>query len=575
MKAFFLLSLCLVSGLNLFAQYDGNSTPTYSELIQDYQKLSNEHKEINLFQMGESDYGLPIYLCVINGEKDSLRTFRKAKESTTILINNGIHPGEPDGVNACLIWINNWISKGKKINNLPVIGIIPAYNVGGMINRSSSSRANQEGPEEYGFRGNSQNLDLNRDFIKMDSKNMFTFAKIYHALDPDVFVDTHVSNGADYQYTISYIASVRERMAPELGTLMHEELIPHLTTCVANKDFDLIPYVNLKGETPEEGIVAFNDLPRYAMGYASLMNAMSFTIETHMLKPFKERVDATLSFLEGTISWMSKNEEKIETARTQTLSWEENLEYYSFNFKATEQKDSLLFKGYTFSHPISGVTGLKRLKYHRDQPYEKYVPYYNEYAPTDSTFIPDYYIVERQCEDVISRLRANNVEMTVISDNGTILLGRYKVLNFVSPKKPYEGHFFHYNIEKEISLIYKEFKSGDVVVKTHQKNRRFLISILEPDTPDSYFAWNFFDSYVQQKEHFSSYVFEDKALEILEENESLRIEFEEKKASDDEFAKSARAQLDFIYKRSKYYEPTHNYLPIYSGMEEVGESEEK
>lgn len=568
MKTIFLLLLFFIVSSISIAQYDGNTTPTYTELIDVYQKLADENDELSLFQMGDSDYGLPIYLCVINGAKDSIATFKKAQESTTLLINNGIHPGEPDGVNACLIWINNWISKGKKTGDLPVIAIIPAYNVGGMINRSGSSRANQEGPDQYGFRGNSQNLDLNRDFIKMDSKNMFTFAKIYHALDPDVFIDTHVSNGADYQYTISHIASVKERMAPALGDLMHNDLIPSIESCVATNDFDLIPYVNLKGETPEEGLVVFNDLPRYAMGYASLMNAMSFTIETHMLKPFAERVKATLSFLEGTIAWMSISKDKIETARKDALTWEQNQEYYSFNFKPSEKRDSILFKGYEFSHPISEVTGLNRLKYHRDKPYEKYVPYFKEYIAEDSTYIADYYVVEKQCTGVLERLKANNIEMSIIDEKGTVLLGRYKVLDFESPKKPYEGHFVHYNIEKEISLIYKEFKPGDVIIKTNQKNRRFIISVLEPDAPDSYFAWNHFDSYVQQKEHFSSYVFEDKALEILEENETLRSEFEEKRASDEEFSKSARAQLDFIYKRSKYYEPTHNYLPIYSGMEE-------
>ena len=242
--------------------------------------------------MGESDFGLPIYVCVLNGDGDSLKTFKKARKSTTLLINNAIHPGEPDGVNACLIWINAWIKNGKS-KDIPVIGIIPAYNVGGMMNRSGTSRANQDGPEEYGFRGNAKNLDLNRDFIKMDSKNMFTFAKIYHALDPDVFVDTHVSNGADYQYTMTYIASVKERMAPSLAKLMHQVMIPKLKEASSSKGFDLIPYVNLKDEVPQNGMTVFNDLPRYAMGYASLMNAISFTTETHMLKSFPERVKST------------------------------------------------------------------------------------------------------------------------------------------------------------------------------------------------------------------------------------------------------------------------------------------
>ena len=194
----------MIATLFVAAQYDSNTSPTYPELIEIYKQLDSDHDEIELYNMGPSDFGLPIYLCVVNGARDSIGTFMRAMQETTLLINNAIHAGEPDGVNACLIWINNWIKSGKP-RDIPLVGIIPAYNVGGMMNRSSSSRANQNGPEEYGFRGNAQNLDLNRDFIKMDSKNMFTFAKIYQNLDPDVFIDTHVSNGADYQYYLTYI----------------------------------------------------------------------------------------------------------------------------------------------------------------------------------------------------------------------------------------------------------------------------------------------------------------------------------------------------------------------------------
>ena len=151
--------------LFLFAQWDQNQTPTYPELIDIYKKLDAAHSEIQLFQMGASDTEYPIYLVVINGGQDSLKTFEKARAKTTVLINNAIHAGEPDGVNACLLWIDEWIKNGKKTSHLPVIAIIPAYNVGGMLNRSSTSRANQDGPAEYGFRGNAQNLDLNRDFM--------------------------------------------------------------------------------------------------------------------------------------------------------------------------------------------------------------------------------------------------------------------------------------------------------------------------------------------------------------------------------------------------------------------------
>lgn len=556
--------LCSMVTFLSSAQLDGNTTPTYHELIEMYQKLAAENAEIELYAMGESDYGLPIYVCILNGAQDSLRTFEKARKSTTLLINNGIHPGEPDGINACLIWIEDWIKSGKKTKNMPVIGIIPAYNVGGMMNRSASSRANQEGPLEYGFRGNAQNLDLNRDFIKMDSKNMFTFATIFHALDPDVFIDTHVSNGADYQYTLTYISSMKERLSPPIADIVHDQFLPFLTKDLGKKKTDLIGYVNLEDDAPEKGMSVFNDLPRYSMGYASLFNAMSFTIETHMLKPFKQRTEATLLFLESTISWMGSNAVKIEEAREEAFAYDNSLLQFPFNYQLSDQKDSLLFKGYEHSYPISEVTGLKRLKYHQDQPFEKYIPYYKTYVPADTLGIPTYYVIGVQCKEVIERLTANNVEMEPYGSMKHTTFEQYKMLSFESTNRPYEGHFLHSKMQAELVKPYSiMLKEGDFLIATNQRNRRFILSVLEPEMPDSYFAWNYFDSYVQQKEYFSSYVFEDKAAELLAEDPELKRLFDEKKSNDQEFRENSNSQLYFIYQHSEFYEPTHNLLPVF------------
>ena len=565
-KCLLLIVLLTFSGWTR-AQLNGNTTPTYPELIAMYHKLAKEHQEIQLFNMGQSDYGLPIYLCVVNGGKDSLSTFEKARKETTILINNGIHPGEPDGINACLIWLDNWIKQGKKTNNLPVIAIIPTYNVGGAMNRSSSSRANQDGPAEYGFRGNAKNLDLNRDFIKMDSENAFTFARIFHGLNPDVFIDTHVSNGADYQYTLTYIASMKERMAPSMAKIVHEEMIPALGTALKRQNFPLIPYVDLKEDVPEKGMVVFNDLPRYAMGYAALFHAISFTIETHMLKPFPERTQATLKFLEETIRWTCDHKEGIEEARLKAVQFDQSLAYFNFNYSLTDEQDSLLFKGFEHSYPTSEVTGLQRLKYHRDKPFEKYIPFYNHYVAQDSVEIPEFYAIGRQNKEVIERLKANGVQFTDNFPREEVI--QLKVVSFDSPQKPYEGHFLHTN-----TVIEARTKKGSdivgeyVVLPTDQPNRRFILSVLEPEMEDSYFNWNFFDSYLQQKEYFSPYVFEDYALQMLQRDISLKMEFEEKKKNDSDFAKSTWAQLYYLYQRSKFYEPSHNVLPIYRMYEE-------
>ncbi|MEY4351568.1 MAG: hypothetical protein RL078_1647 [Bacteroidota bacterium] len=556
----------------IFAQsWSENSSPSYPALIAHLQNLDRAHKEIRLYNMGPSDYGLPIYLCVVNGHKDSLKTFEKARNGTTILINNAIHAGEPDGINACLIWLDQWILAGKPTLDqdkrpLPVIAFIAAYNVGGMMNRNYKSRANQNGPEAYGFRGSAKNLDLNRDFIKMDAINSFTFAQIYHALNPDVFIDNHVSNGADYPYTLTYIASLRERLAPSMRNLTYADCIPTLETYCKQGGFDLFPYVELKGDTPESGIVAFNDLPRYAMGYASLFHSLSFTVETHMLKPFPDRVKATLSFMNAMIAYTITKSNEIEAARKAAIDWTNTRQYFPYNFQLdTNHTEPIRFKGYTAIYPKHPITGLEQLGYDRAQPYEKYVAHYKFYKAQDSVIVPKYYVVGAQELAIIARLKANKVAYTVVNESTvrSVEVSSYVVKNFKAPAKPYEGHFKLQQIELERQPYLLELKPGDLLIPCAQDKASFLHSVLQPLTEDSYLSWNFFDSYLQQKEYFSPYVFKDQIESILNAQPALKASYEERKRLDVKFASDEWEQLYFIYQNSPYFEPSFMRLPVY------------
>ena len=577
MKQTFLLLLLGISFLIQAQQnWSGNTTPTYEELIAHLQQLDRSHKEIKLYNMGPSDFGQPIYLCVINGHRDSLKTFVKAQNSTTILINNAIHPGEPDGINACLIWLDQWIQAGKPLKSrngdadFPVIAFIPAYNVGGMYNRSSTSRANQNGPEAYGFRGSAKNLDLNRDFTKMDAVNSFTFVKIFQALDPDIFIDNHVSNGADYPYTLTYISSMKERLAPSMRVLTYDQFIPTLKDYCQMGNFDLFPYIELKGETPEQGIVAFNDLPRYAMGYASLFHALSFTVETHMLKPFPERVQATLQFMNSTIAYAIGNAEQIEKARKDAIQWSQNQTFFRFNYQLNEQEiDSILFKGYTAVYPIHPITGLAQLEYDQNQPYEKYIPYFSHYSPKDSISIPSYYVVCGQETKVIACLKANGVLFKTLHSFETKRLNCQFVKSYKAPTRPYEGHFKLNEIEIESSEQMILLKPSDILIPTQQVKANFIHSVLQARAEDSYFTWNFFNSYLQQKEYFSPYVFKAQIEFILENDPQLKKAFFEKKDLDIKFAQSEWDQLFYIYQRSPFFEQSYMRLPIFESNDAI------
>jgi hypothetical protein len=561
-----LLGILVSVGYSVLGQqaWLGNTSPDYYHLIGHLKSLDQANERMALFNMGPSDVpGLPIYLCVLNPAQDSASTFEKARNGTTLLFNNAIHPGEPDGINACLIYTENYL-KLDSINPWdPVVAFIPAYNVGGMLNRGSTSRVNQNGPEEYGFRGNSQNLDLNRDFTKMDSENAHTFARIFHALQPDVFVDNHVSNGADYQYTLTYISSVRERIAPSLRKLIYGTLLPQLTQDLKTSKWDLFPYVETLKDTPDSGIYQFNDLPRYAMGYASLFNTVAFTVETHMLKPFQNRVRATHDFMFSLVRWCVKNKNTLEKAREKAHEWEGSLSYFRYNYVLTEVADSLIFKGFQAITDTNDVTGLAHLKYDRTQPFQKTIPFSKHYAPKDSLLLPRFYIIRGHEKRIIEQLKLNGIVMNEFREEQKLKVNAQVVRSFEVISKPYEGHYLH--PKKAIERVEKSiiFRPGDVIIPCNQNGSLFLHAVLQPEAEDSYFTWNYFDSYLQEKEYFSNYVFVDTIRNLLKTNPELKQTYEAKKSSDPEFAASEWQQLYFLYENSPYFESSYMMLPVF------------
>ena len=556
---FFAIFITLLFNQSIAQSIDwtGNASPDYFTLINYYKQLAKKDKRVELYCMGNSDCGIPIFLCILNGAGDSIASFEKARSTTTILINNAIHPGEPDGVNASAIWIEKQL-KLKCNPKSPVIAIIPAYNVGGMLNRNGTSRANQDGPQEYGFRGSGRNYDLNRDFIKMDTENSFTFSTIFHALQADVFVDTHVSNGADYQYTLTYISSLKDRLAPSIADLTYDVLLPNML-----KKLKMVPYVELKGETPDSGIVAFNDFPRYAMGYASLFHAISFTVETHMLKPFSERVKVTEQFIDVLYQWTSQNMNAIENARKEAGKWAIGQDYLKFNYSMTAKADSIEFLGYEASRPIHPTTEVNRLYYDRTKPYNKYIPYFNHYSANDSILSPHFYSISGREKAIIERLKANGVLYQVADSSYETRAKVAIVRDFSSLSKPWEGHFKHINTKVEFIEEEVRIEKGDIRIDAHQFNSQFIHAVLQPQMEDSYFSWNFFDSYLQQKEYFSAYVFVDKIDEILSNDPALKSSFEKRKLEDLDFRNSEAMQLHFLYQNSPYFEQSYMRLPIY------------
>ena len=547
----------------VFEKTAGLETATYPEIIDFYKQLAADYSTIAIYEMEDTDSGKPLHLVTFNPNRSLESEFAIAQKQNVLLINNGIHPGESDGIDASMMLLRDLAQEKIKTPQQTIIAVIPVYNIGGALNRNSSTRTNQNGPKAYGFRGNARNYDLNRDFIKADSKNAQAFTKIFRTLRPALFIDNHVSNGADYQYTLTHLFTQHNKLGGALGNYLHQTFMPALEDSLAQKNWDITPYVNVFNSTPDQGFKQFFDSPRYSTGYTTLFNTLGMMVETHMLKPYKKRVEGTYELMKTFIAIAEKEAEQIKKLSRYSKSRYPVGESYPISWKIDSSKTTTLnFKGYTGTLVSSKVTHSDRLKYDRNLPFTKKVAYQNYYLPDKKIRIPESYIVPKGWWRIVELLKLNQIEMVPIKKDTMIEATVYKIENFQTVQNPYEGHYLHYNTQVSSKKERVQVSAGDYRITTQQEGIRYLLETLEPSATDSFFNWNFFDTILQQKEGFSPYVWEDKAFELLENDAALQKEFERKKTKDPLFAKNTYEQLDWIHKQSDHYEKAHLRYPI-------------
>lgn len=547
-----------------FEQSSGKESPTYFEIVDWWKKLDEKSGKVKMLTMGMTDAGYPLHLIVVSNNGDyNFENIRK-NNKRIILINNGIHPGEPDGIDASMLLARDIVINKYKISDNVVLAIIPVYNIGGCLNRSTNYRVDQDGPVEKGFRGNSQNLDLNRDFIKCDSKDARSFTEIFHQLDPDVFIDNHVSNGADYQHIITLLTSQHNKLGGAMGEFLEKTFEPGLYTSMKTKGYDLVPYVNSFGDTPENGWPEYWDSPRYGSGYGSLWHTFSFVPETHMLKPYEQRVKATYALMQSFIEFTSNNSNQIKILRQQAKQISKTATTFPLSWSLDKSNyKEVVYKGYEAGRKPSEISWLPRLYYDRNKPFEKTVKIFNYYTVKSEVAKPKAYIIPQGWWKVINLLKLNKVKMTQLKKDSVVKVEVYKIVDYKTMPRQYEMHHLNYDVKTATTIMNVNFKKGDWYIPLNQEANRFLMETLEPTAEDSYFAWNYFDAILGQKEGYSGYVFEDVAAAYLKNNPELKIKLNQKKETDTVFAKSGRAQLNFVFENSPWFEPDYLRYPVY------------
>jgi hypothetical protein len=560
-SAVFLVFLWLLSACNptnppsIKLRYENNQSLDYHEVIDAYEKLTDYYKNARLFEMGLTDIGKPLHLFLISGDGDFDPVSLKRKEKSIILINNGIHAGEPAGIDASLQYAIDILERKNGMDQVlenTVIAIIPVFNIGGLLNQSPYHRMNQDGPELKGARRNARNLDLNRDFAKMDSRNTRSFASIFHHLDPDIFIDTHTTNGSDHQSTMTLIASMHQKLPTAMGEFSKDVMTPELYRRMNNETpWGMVPYVTMvESGDIRKGIAGFNDHPYFSSGYASLFNSFAFITETLVYKPFPERVKATYDFIRFLAEFTSANNSQVRLLRQEA---KENTtikkEYVLYWVPDMERYDDIMFRGYETEQGISALTNRRTTVYNHDRPWTDTIPFYDYFTPSVMVDAPVAYIIPRAWEDITEKMMLSGVEVEYIEQDTVMEVEIISIGDFRLSGQSNQGRQLVSGGQVITRYGARQFYKGDAIIYMNQAANNYIVNMLEPMAPASFFRWGFFNSTLEDGESWWIWAFEDHAREMLETNSELREAFEQKMADEPDFASDPAARLQYIYDR--------------------------
>ncbi len=543
-------------------------TPRYDETISYCKRLDQASPWITYTTFGTSPQGrkLPLLIIDKNGYFDPSSARRSG--NLVVLIMAGIHPGEIDGKDAMLMLFRDIgiLQEDTDLLDHLTVLFIPIFNVDGHERFSPYNRINQDGPEEMGWRTTAQNLNLNRDFLKADTPEMQAWLKLFQQWLPDFCIDIHVTDGADYQYASTYGIETFGNMDQGLTTWAESNLAPVMEQKMDEAGYPIFPYVMFrKWHDPRSGLRSGAASPRFSIGYAAIQNRIALLIENHSLKDYNTRVSASYEQVKIILRLLNMQYTELKALNdiADSFTASAHLRDAPFALQFTTGKDSIMleFRGVGYDKVTSDLTGGDWFQYHPDKPQTFQIPYFNHQEQSVSVRLPEAYIIPPEWSPVIDRLGLHGIKYFILKKPGNILVQSYKFKDPSWNKNPYEGRF-PLTVNYDTILEEREYPAGSVLIDMNQRTARVIAHIFEPDAPDSYVGWGFFNTIFEQKEYFETYVMEEYARKMIAENPSLKNEFEKRKKDNPEFAKDQYAQLQWFFERSPYWDKKKDVYPV-------------
>jgi murein tripeptide amidase MpaA len=542
---------------------------------------------VRVHEYGQSAEGRPMLAMLVSRTGALTPADLRNRKIPVLMLQGGIHPGESDGKDAGFIALREMLMGVAAPHALDQIAVlfVPAFNVDGHERVGRWNRPNQVGPEEMGWRATAQNLNLNRDYTKADSPEMRAMLRLVAEWDPLICADLHVTDGADFEPDISLQVEPIHQGDPALyatGVKVRDELIAKLA---AQGSLPLPFYPDLvEADDPASGFHLTVYSPRFSTGYFAYRNRFTVLVETHSWKDYATRVRVTRNTIIGLAElvlahgahWLA--EATRADARASALAGKEvTLDYAAAWREPTKRLDAasespsedpnvtmIGFRGYAYTRTPSPISGELVTAYDPKKPQIWRVPFRKNTAPSLVVKGPGagYIVAAGHAREIGERLAAHGVAVRTLERAATVEAHCFRAANVEFARTPYEGRM-RAALQGEWRREPQTISAGSLFVPIAQPLARLVMALLEPQAPDSFAAWGFFNSWFEQKEYLEPYVVEIVANEMLKTDPALATEFRRRLENDADFAADSTARREFFQRRHASWDQRYALYPVF------------
>ncbi len=537
------------------------TTPSYAETLAYLKRLKSAAPgKIRLQTFGVSPQGRPMVAVIANAYGVFTPDGARAAKLPIVLVQAGIHPGEIEGKDAGLMLLRDFAVTGKMPHLLDhvVLVYIPVFSVDGHENSSPYNRINQNGPDSMGFRGQSQYLNLNRDYVKADAPEMRAWLTLWRHWRPDFLVDVHTTDGADYQYDLTWYLEDPHKLDSAASDWQQTAMAKVIPAYEKRGHLASI-YLEFKDQAdPRQGIVNFGSGPRFSTGYAALWNRPALLIETHMLKSYSARVRAAYDLVTLMLEYIDRDPASLlaATAKADAATIaraHDGTARVALTFKPDPVSAPLTLKGYAFRQSHSDISGGTWIEYDPGKPMSYDIPNGNGLLPEVAIAPPAAYAIPAQWAKIISRLKLHGIAYRRLDCAVTLDAAGYQLDNPKWNSQPFEGHLMLRAVTARLTPRRETLPPGSVIVPLDQAAANVAIELLEPEAPDSLLRWGELDAIFETKEYGEPRVLEKLARDMEAKDPALKEEFERKLKDDAAFAANPQARLNFFFQHSPWY----------------------